>query len=96
MLVKNLPSDELFTKIFARLVLDALAFLNMIMRGQVKASFAIISAHWSFLLNIGKWLNKRKALSEWAVSYSRSGIYPKSIIKAYFLDGKKKFSDLNW
>ncbi|NQV53808.1 MAG: glycosyltransferase family 2 protein [Flavobacteriales bacterium] len=96
MMVKNLPSNELFPKIFARLVLDALAFINMIRRGQIKASFSIISAHWSFLLNIRKWLNKRKALSEWAVSYSRTGIYPKSIIKAYFLDGKKKFSDLNW
>ena len=96
MLVKNLPSDELLPKIFIRLVLDSLAFVNMIKRGQIKASFSIISAHWNFLIHLPKWLKKRKELKSWVVRYSKSGIYPNSIVLDYFLNGKKKYSDLQW
>lgn len=96
MMVKNLPREELFIKIFTRLVLDGLAFVNMILRGQVKASFSIISAHWNFLFYLPKWLKKRKELKTWVVRYSKSGIYPKSIVFDYFLNKKKKFSDLEW
>lgn len=96
MMMKNLPAKEVFPKIFLRLVLDALAFANMIARGQFKASFSIISAHWSFLLNIGKWQAKRKELKDWVVGYSTSGMYQRSIVFDYFFKNKKKFSDLSW
>jgi len=96
MMVKNLPEGEVFIKIYARLVLDALAFLNMILRGQVRASFSIITAHWSFLLNLPTWMRKRREAQAWVKERNTNGIYPGSIIKAYFLEGKKKFSDLDW
>jgi GT2 family glycosyltransferase len=96
MMVKNLPREELFPKILTRLFLDALAFINMIFRGQIKASFSIISAHWNFLFHLPRWLKKRKALESWVVRYSKSGIYPKSIVFEYFFNGKKRYSDLQW
>jgi len=96
MMVKNLPREELFPKILVRLILDSLAFANMIMRGQIKASFSIISAHWNFLIHLPKWLKKRKDLKTWVVRYSKSGIYPKSIVFDYFFSGKKKYADLDW
>ena len=96
MMVKNLPADQVFPKIFLRLVLDSLAFMNMIMRGQVKASFSIISAHWNFLYHFPKWLQKRKDLNDWVVKYTTKCIYPGSIIKEYFLKGSKRFQDLDW
>jgi GT2 family glycosyltransferase len=96
MMVKNLPSQEVVPKILARLLLDALAFFNMILRGQFRASFSIFSAHWSFLFQLSKWKRKRAELKEWSIHPSKSGIYPKSIIWKYFAEGKKKFSDLNW
>ncbi|MEZ4722938.1 MAG: glycosyltransferase family 2 protein [Flavobacteriales bacterium] len=96
MLMKNLPSDELFGKIFLRLCMDALAFGNMIIRGQVKASFSILHAHWSFYTSLGKWRRKRKEIQQQVTSYSTSGIYPKSIVKEYFLGGKHRFDELDW
>ncbi len=96
MLMKNLPSNEVFWKIFLRLLMDALAFLNMIGRGQVKASFSIISAHWNFFLNLGKWRAKRNAIQRQVSVHSTTGIFPKSIVFAYFRHGKSKFSALRW
>jgi len=96
MMVKNLPGKEVFPKILLRLILDSLAFANMIVRGQIKASFSIIHAHWNFLWNMRKWLRKRKELETLHVKPTTVGIYPKSIIVQYFLKGKKKFSDLDW
>lgn len=96
MLVKNLPQNEIFKKVTARLLLDALAFVNMIVRGQIRASFSIISAHWNFLFHLPKWMAKRRELKSWVVGNAKTGMYPGSIIKAYFLQGKKRFSDLEW
>ncbi|MBT3647206.1 MAG: glycosyltransferase family 2 protein [Flavobacteriales bacterium] len=96
MMMKNLPKKEVFPKILTRLILDQLAFANMIMRGQFNASFSIISAHWSFLFHLGKWRKKRKELKDWVVGYSKSGMYPRSIVFDYFFKNKKKFSDLDW
>ncbi|MEQ9186674.1 MAG: glycosyltransferase family 2 protein [Cryomorphaceae bacterium] len=96
MLVKNLPTRELIPKLMARLLLDALAFANMIFRGQVRASFSIVTAHWSFLFKLRRWLRKRNALTKGSLNASTSGVYPDSLIKAYFIQGKKKFSELRW
>ncbi len=96
MMLKNLPPSEVFTKIFARLFMDALAFVNMVMRGQIKASFSIIHAHWSFFLSLNKWMKKRRQIQKHIKNYSKTAIYPNSIVLDYFLRDKKKFSDLNW
>ena len=96
MMVKNLPPNELVYKILFRLVLDALAFANMLFRGQIKASFSIITAHWDFLLNLNRWMKKRRQVQRQVTKYSRSGIYPGSIIVAYFIKGIKTFSELGW
>ena len=96
MMVKNLPSNELLPKIYARLLLDALAFVNMILRGQVVASFAIIKAHWNFLFYLPKWLKKRRELDQYKLRCCTTGIYPGSIIYDYFVKGKRTFSALNW
>lgn len=96
MMMKNLPREQLFSKIALRLLMDALAFANMILRGQWKASFSIISAHWNFLGNMGKWTKKRRETQAWVVKHTSTGIYPKSIVARYFLFGEKRFSELEW
>ncbi len=96
MLLKNLPADQVVGKIVLRLFMDALAFVNMAMRGQVIAAFAIIKAHWSFFLSLKKWLDKRREIQNQIVQHTTTGIYPKSIVYGYFFEGKRKFSELNW
>jgi len=96
MLLKNLPADQVVGKIILRLFMDALAFVNIAMRGQIIAAFAIIKAHWSFFLSLKKWLDKRKEIQSHIVKHTTSGIYPKSIVYTYFVRGKRKFSELDW
>lgn len=96
MMMKNMPGRIIFQRIVLRLFMDALAFLNMILRGQFKASFSIISAHWNFFMHLGKWSRKRKEIQSEVVRHSQSCIYPRSIVWDYFLKGKRKFSDLDW
>ncbi len=96
MMVKNLPPSELFWKVFLRLLLDALAFWNMVLRGQVRASFAIIHAHWNFLWNLPRWLRKRQKLQSYCVKNCNDAVYPRSIIWDYFARGKRTFASLNW
>lgn len=96
MLMKNLPANEVFWKIMLRLFMDALAFVNMILRGQIKSSFSIISAHWNFFGSLGKWMKKRRETQAWVVSHSKTGVYQKSIVMLYFKSGNRKFSDLDW
>lgn len=96
MMMKNLPKKEVFWKIFLRLLMDGLAFLNMIGRGQVKASFSIVSAHWNFFMNLPKWSKKRRAVQEKVSAHTTTGIYPKSIVFSYFRNSNTKFSALEW
>ena len=96
MLMKNLPKNEVFWKIFLRLLMDGLDFLNMVIRGQIKASFSIVLAHWNFFGNLRKWRVKRYETQQWVIAHTHTGVYPKSIVLAYFRHGKKHFSDLNW
>lgn len=96
MMTKNLPNNELIWKILVRLILDALAFGNMIIRGQIRASFAIIAAHWNYFYHLPKWLHKRRENKNYAVPRNLSCIYPKSVVAAYFLRGQKTFNELNW
>lgn len=96
MMVKNLPDHSVFWLILLRLVMDGLAFANMIARGQVKASFSIISAHWNFFYFLPRWLRKRKEVKNSVVEYTKSGVYSKSIVVEYFIHKKTKFSELDF
>ena len=96
MMMKNYPSNEVVQKIIIRLFMDAPAFVNMLLRGQIRASFSIISAHWNFFINLPKWIKKRKEIQQTALHYTQSGVYQKSIVADYFIRGKRKFSDLDW
>jgi GT2 family glycosyltransferase len=96
MMMKNYPSNEVVQKIIIRLFMDAPAFVNMLLRGQIRASFSIISAHWNFFINLPKWIKKRREIQQTALHYTQSGVYQKSIVADYFIRGKRKFSDLDW
>lgn len=96
MMLKNLPRDQVVSMILIRLIMDGLAFINMLIRGQVRASFSIIHAHWSFFFSLGIWTKKRKLIQKEIKEHTTTAIYPNSIVLDYFLRGKKRFSDINW
>ncbi|GAB4380396.1 MAG: glycosyltransferase family 2 protein [Salibacteraceae bacterium] len=96
MLVKNLPAAEALWLVLLRLIFDALAFVNMIVRQQFSASLGIVQAHWSFFFGLPKWISKRKKVRAFAVRNDKKGVYPKSVVWQYFGLGKKTFSALDW
>ena len=96
MLLKNLPPYRSLWLISLRFVLDFVALLKMYADGQFKASTGINKAHFQFLIHLPKWLKKRREVRKLVKNPNTFGIYPKSLIVAYFLRGKRKFSELNW
>lgn len=91
-LLKN-EKRFVFWKLIFRLFLDGIAGIKFIFSGHFKHCWAIIKAHFSFYGQLRKTLRKRKAIKK---TSPLSGIYPKSIVFAFYLRGKKSFSKLNW
>ncbi len=91
MMFKNLPLFELIWKLFFRMVLDGLAAINSIVKTQkLDDFFAIIKAHLSFYYNIPSLIGKRKRV----LKKSSSKLFNQSVVWQYFVNHKKKFSEL--
>jgi len=88
-LAKNLPTSKLIPIIFGRLVLDAIAGVKFLFELRPIHTLAIIRAHFSFYYYLPKMLKKRKK-SEQKKNYFKI----KSIVWAFFITGKKTYSDL--
>ncbi|RFS17935.1 glycosyltransferase family 2 protein [Emticicia sp. C21] len=86
MMYKNLPANQLFTTIFARLVLDGVSSIKFLLAGSFKDIWAILKAHFAFYGMIPTL--ERKS------SKHLKNIYPRSIVLQYFLRGKKRFGEL--
>ena len=85
----------LFTKIFYRLILDAIAAMKFLFAGQANHFWAVIRAHFAYYYLLPQTLSKRKKLKQQAgFKFSHSFTYKGNIVFDHFLRGKKKFTDL--
>ncbi len=98
-LFKNLVGWSAFRIIFSRMCLDGLAAAMFLLKGNPQSFLAVFRAHLSFYNSIGR-LKKRK-LSECEMiekvkigKPNSSGIKNISIIWQYFVEGRRKFTDL--
>lgn len=96
LLLKNERSSKLLWLFPLRLVLDGVAGVRLLLKGEFRETYTIIKAHFHVYGSIGKWLQKRKENKKLITKRNEIGIYPKSIILDYFFGKKKKFTDLNW
>ena len=71
----------------SRLLLDGLAGIKFLSEGKIIHTWAIVRAHIAFYASIAK-LKKKRAKTFQAT------LYPINILTAYYLLGKKRFSDL--
>ena len=94
MLVKNHPTNFLFGLVFLRLCLDGVAGLKFLLERKPKLMFAIIRAHYAFYAWLPRLLKERKELKRYTSQAKDSVWKPESILVAYYLKGKKKYSDL--
>jgi GT2 family glycosyltransferase len=91
---KNLPKDDAYALIFARIWLDFAAWLQFLLKGKPQFTLAISKAHFHFFRDFNKTAAKR---SEKQTSFkNHTGVYKHSIVWAYFIKKTKKFSDLKW
>jgi GT2 family glycosyltransferase len=93
MLQKNLPSQQVYLRLFLRLWLDLFALLRFYLKGQFKDAFAVHRAHGYFFRHFIKNNKKRKLHT---TNFKVSELYLKSIVWDYFITGINKFNQLDY
>lgn len=98
-LLKNELWGKLLWLIPARFLLDGLAGARFAAKGQYRAIWALLRAHFSFYGNFGLMLQKRRAVNQIIERHNiapenKKGIYPGSIIIAHYLRRVRVFSKL--
>ncbi|MEM8523504.1 MAG: bifunctional riboflavin kinase/FAD synthetase [Bacteroidota bacterium] len=99
-IIRNEEGSKLFPILLTRLLLDGVAGLLFLSRGQLKNIVAIIKAHWYVFPRFRKTLKKRKKIYDRISKISinsqpnLSGRYDGSIVWQYYLNGKKEFKKL--
>jgi GT2 family glycosyltransferase len=96
MLFKNLPDNNLNYILFCRLVLDGIAALKFLLGFNGKAFLAVWKAHRFFYSNLAKLREKRSNLVPFVIQPHHSEIFQKSIMLRFFIQGKRKFSELKF
>ena len=99
-LIKNDESGFWFLKFLARLLLDGLAAIQILFKGQTKNMWAIVRAHWYIYPRFFEYVRQRKALKKLIDEVrigpsNKTGIMRSSVVWQHFGLGKKTFSKLN-
>lgn len=94
MLVRNLPAMWILPMVFARLSLDGVFGIVLLLKGEYGNIWAIIRAHFAFYTQIPKWLRLRKKLyAGQTLLLPQTGCVKKSIVWGYFVRGKRLYTD---
>lgn len=94
LLQKNLPANEMYTMLFARIWIDFIAWIHFLVKGEFKFAWAINKAHSNFFLNYNK--TRKKRTSRQLPFKSLTGVYHFSIVWAFFIRKIKVFGKLNF
>jgi hypothetical protein len=95
MLVKNYHASNLRLKLIRRMLLDGLAGIRFLTEGKWSHFVAVLKAHFSFYGNIRVLQRKRRKEELAIVEPNLTGVYNQSILKHFFLQKKRRFTDLN-
>ena len=89
---KNLPSDEVFFRLFIRFFIDFAALIHFLLKGETKFAKAVSRAHVDFFKNLNRTRSKR---TKQQMKYSNhTGVYHSSVVYQYFIKKINKFSRL--
>lgn len=87
-IIKNVPKPHWFKVLFIRLLLDGLACLRFMIKGQFLHIFAVIKAHWIMFSRFFVYYNKRDK------KHLKSDYFDKpSIVYHYFILNQNKYRD---
>lgn len=94
MLYKNLPDKELRKLNFPRFILDYVAAVQMLLTGQFKHALQIPKARRDYKA-LKKVLEKKKQENLRLTTVQQpSGVLTKSLLRMYYLRGKKRFNQI--
>ncbi|MEY4602820.1 MAG: hypothetical protein RIT43_112 [Bacteroidota bacterium] len=94
MLVKN-HDGMLLPKLFTRMVLDGIAGVRFLLRGEWQQLGSVFRAHLHFYKRLGTLLRQRKELKQFKGTFNATGMYRGNILWSRYFKGITKFSDLN-
>lgn len=99
MLYKNLPDSSLFRILFMRMILDGIAALSFLLKGEVKNMIAVYHAHCEFR-KLKPSLKDKRNKEQIALSSNTGNtlhpIFRRSILVLYYLRHMKTFVNLKW
>jgi hypothetical protein len=66
----------------------------MLAKGQLGDVQAVLRAHGHFLAKLSYWRQRRQLARPWLRVRERPGTFAGSVVWAYFVQGKRRFSEL--
>jgi GT2 family glycosyltransferase len=94
LLLKNDKPYTVALHILGRMVLDGIAGLRFLLKGDFAHFTAILKGHFTFYSHIPKFLKKRNELNKKVVNYSHPQMVNQSIVFAFFVKGRKTYNQL--
>ena len=94
MLVKNLPGKRFHQKLLIRMLLDGVAGLHFLAKGEFAFFSAVIKAHFSFYKSYGQMMKKRKELLPGVKKENHDEIFPGSLVWHFFFKKQRTYSEL--
>lgn len=96
LLYKNLPDNELRSALRVRKVLDYVAALKFLLSGSWGEAKAVYRARRDFYRIRDDYQEQRQTNLEATTTHPIPEMYPKSLLAAYYLKGRKTFDKLNF
>ncbi|HEY3404053.1 MAG TPA: glycosyltransferase family 2 protein [Ohtaekwangia sp.] len=91
LIFKHLGSGEILYKLPLRIMLDWIAALSFLLKGDPSNFAAVFKAHFHFLRSLGRNQEKRKALQKDYPGYAQTTIHPGLILLDFYFRRKKTF-----
>lgn len=94
MLTKN-HQGILLPKVVWRMMIDGVAAISFLAKGEFRHFGAVFHAHFSFYSKLGTFLKKRKVVKKTSTTFNSVGMFRGNILWNYYVKGVKRYSDLN-
>lgn len=94
MITKN-HEGWLFPKLIYRMILDGIAGIRFLIRGEFAHLFSVLKAHYELYKRFPTLLKQRKSIKKQSTHFNNKGLYNASILWAKYFKRINKFSDLN-
>jgi GT2 family glycosyltransferase len=94
LLYKNLPEKSFHLTLFIRKLLDGVAAIMFLLKGEVESFRSVWKAHMAYYKNIDQLKTKREMVKKLATGNQVPMILNKSIVFEFYVKGKRTYSSL--